>query len=391
MKKNNAIPGSGKRHKNKGKRGLAIILSGLLLMLMLGAFSCAQAPAPRDEPSPNGQAEDPEREERDGKTPKEREGPTEEQEKQEAARGEIPPAVLEQTPNELGEFMVLMYHEIGHPESEWVRTPDNFRRDLETLYERGYRAVNLIDAVQGNIDIPAGTSPVVLTFDDGNRGNFYFIEENGEPVIDPDCAVGILLDFYEENPDFGLAGTFYIFYPNPFRQPEYVEEKLQFLVEKGFEIGNHTHGHQNLARISPEGVRRELALHVRETQKYIPGYEVQSLALPYGAYPANRELVVKGSYDGIDYRNEAVLLVGANPAPSPFHQEFDPLRLPRVRASEMKTEGVGMYDWLERFEENPRRRYVSDGDPRYVTAPESLKESLDESGLEEKTVRFYKE
>ena len=40
-------------------------------------------------------------------------------------------------PNEAGKIMVLMYHNIGEPEAEWVRTPANFRKDLEThLRER---------------------------------------------------------------------------------------------------------------------------------------------------------------------------------------------------------------------------------------------------------------
>ena len=79
-------------------------------------------------------------------------------------------------PNELGDIIILMYHEIGSPEGEWRRTPENFRRDLQTLYGLGYRAVSLQDVVNGRIDIPAGTSPVVLTFDDGNKGNFNYLK-----------------------------------------------------------------------------------------------------------------------------------------------------------------------------------------------------------------------
>lgn len=374
------------------KRALKMTLvAGLLLFLLAGGGSCTGPPPPEDEQAVGEETEKPPEQKEE-----ERKEATGEKNDEDAAGneiddGELPPEVRELEPNELGQFMVLMYHEIGYPESEWRRTPENFRKDLETLYELGYRAVSLTDALEGNIDLPAGTSPVVLTFDDGNRGNFHYLEENGELVIDPDCAVGIMLDFYEENPDFGLEGTFYIFYPNPFRQPEYAEKKLKLLDKKGFEIGNHTYGHKNLSRISDEEVRRELALHVRETRKHLPGYEVNSLALPYGAYPQNKELAAEGSFEGVEYRNEAVLLVGANPAPSPFHEDFNPLRLPRIRASEMHTEGVGMYDWIEYFKENPHRRYIADGDPRYVTAPESLQEQLDETWMENREVRFYPE
>ena len=303
--------------------------------------------------------------------------------------GELTADMIKRQPNELGEIMILMYHEIGEPEGEWRRTPDNFRRDLETLYQEGYRAVSMTDMVRGEIDIPAGTSPVVFTFDDANRGNFNYIEKDGELIIDPDCAVAILEAFYEENPDFGLEATFYIYYPNPFRQPEYIEKKLNYLVERGFEIGNHTYSHANLSRLTREEVQKELAMHVKSTQAYLPGYPVNSLALTYGIFPQDPQLAVQGSYQDTSYYHEAVLLVGANPAPSPYHKNFNPSRLPRIRGSEMNTDGVGLYDWLEVLENNPHRRYVSDGDSRTVTAPESLKDRLDQERAADLIVRFY--
>jgi len=304
--------------------------------------------------------------------------------------GTIPPELLQHKPNELGEVMILMYHEIGYPESAWRRTPENFRLDLENLYEQGYRAISLMDLVRGNIDIPAGTSPVVLTFDDGNKGNFYYLENNGELELAPDCAVAIMEKFYQEKPDFGLAATFFIYYPNPFRQTQYIEKKLNYLAARGFEIGNHTFGHTNLAQLNASEIQRELAQHVQATQEYLPGYEVNSLALPYGGFPReNQELLLEGSYEGVAYRNEAVLLVGSNPGFPPFHQKFNRSRIPRIRASELETDGVGMYDWLEYFRQNPHKRYISDGDPHYVTAPETLREFLHNEGLKDKEARFY--
>ena len=52
-----------------------------------------------------------------------------------AVGAETPPA------NELGRVMILEYHKIDYPEERWTRTPENFRRDLERLYARGYRLV----------------------------------------------------------------------------------------------------------------------------------------------------------------------------------------------------------------------------------------------------------
>src|SRR5256886_11334806 len=78
-------------------------------------------------------------------------------------------------PNELGRVMILEYHKIDYPEERWTRTPENFRRDLETLYARGYRLIALNDLLDGRIIVPAGTTPVVLTFDDSSPGQFRYV------------------------------------------------------------------------------------------------------------------------------------------------------------------------------------------------------------------------
>ncbi len=291
--------------------------------------------------------------------------------------------------NEAGEIMILMYHEIGEPEDVWCRTPDNFRKDLKALYEAGYRLISMNDLLEGHIDIPAGCSPVVLTFDDGRGGQFRYLEKEGRQIIDPDCAVAILEEFHAAHPDFGLAATFYIFYEAPFEQYDFVRQKLTYLVEKGFEIGNHCYSHGNLRRLSPEKARRELALHVKRTREYLPGYTVRSLALPCGEFPGDMSYIIEGEFEGTAYRNDGILLVGSNPAPSPFRLDFKPAALPRVRASEMEVEGLGMYDWMEILRENPKRRYVSDGDDGTVTVPEELAEGIDRLRLGDRTLIPY--
>ncbi len=291
--------------------------------------------------------------------------------------------------NEAGEIMILMYHEIGETEDVWCRTPANFRKDLETLYESGYRLISMNDLLDGHIDVPAGCSPVVLTFDDGKGGQFRYLEKDGRQIIDPDCAVAILEEFYAAHPDFGLAATFYIFYETPFEQYEFIQEKLSYLVEKGFEIGNHCYSHGNLRKLSPEKARSELALHVKRTQEYLPDYTVRSLALPFGEYPDNMSHIIEGEFEGTAYRNDGILLVGSNPAPSPFSVAFNAAALPRVRASEMEVEDCGLYDWLERLRENLQRRYISDGDPDTIVVPEELAEEIDRLRLGEKTLIPY--
>lgn len=279
-------------------------------------------------------------------------------------------------PNELGKVLILEYHEVGGSEARWRRSSENFRKDLETLYEKGYRLVNLRDYLAGKIDLPAGLSPVVLTFDDSDPGQFRYIIKDGQPVIDPDSAVGMIMAFHEQHPDFGVAGTFYVLWPYPFGQKDYARQKISFLINNGFEIGNHTVHHTSLSDLSPDEVRSELAMPNKYVSEIVPGYATDSLALPNGVSPKDPELLKAGSSDGIAYQMKAVLLVGAAPAPSPFSKDFNPYRLPRVQAIQSELD-----KWLSNLSD-PTRRYISDGHPEVISAPKQLELTLrpDSSG-----------
>jgi peptidoglycan/xylan/chitin deacetylase (PgdA/CDA1 family) len=291
----------------------------------------------------------------------------------------VPSSALAQLPaNELGQIMILEYHKIDSPEGRWTRTPENFRRDLERLWEKGYRLVALNDLLDGRIDLPAGTTPVVLTFDDSSPGQFRYLEKNGALEIDPECAVGILEAFARTHPGFGLKATFYVLpAANPpnrlFNQPGHEARKLQYLVSRGFEIGNHTLWHANLAQYPEETVRRQLALAQQAIQRYVPGYRLRTLALPMGAYPREIAWAIRGSADGSSYEHDAILRVAGGPAPSPFSKRFDPLRLPRIQALESE-----ISHWLDYFDRNRRERFVSDGDPLTVTVPKGMGQSVRE-------------
>lgn len=296
-------------------------------------------------------------------------------------------------PNEAGEVMILMYHNIGEKESDWVRTPDNFRKDLQTLYDKGYRPISLKDFVNNNITIEAGYTPIVITFDDGNRNNFNIIEKDGEKIIDPNCAVGILKDFEKSHPDFKVTATFFINGTRPFRQDELIEYKLKYLVENGFDVGNHTIGHNDMSKINdPEEIQRAIAKEVEFIKKYLPNYDVNTYALCNGGRPKNKDLLpllVEGEYDGIYYKNIAILNVGARPSLSPINKEFNPYSIPRVRASEMNVDNLGLYDWLNRFDKYPEKKFISDGNSDIVTVPKAYESNIDMEKVKDKVLYLY--
>ncbi|WP_099190999.1 polysaccharide deacetylase family protein [Tepidibacter mesophilus] len=283
-------------------------------------------------------------------------------------------------PNELGKIMVLMYHNIGQDESTWVRTPDNFRKDLNTLYEKKYRTIRLNDYVSGNINTKAGFTPVVITFDDGNENNFRVFEEDGNIKIDPNCAVGILEEFKKSHPDFDTTATFFL-NSNIFNQPEYVDYKLNFLLENGYDIGNHTLYHTDLSKSNKETIQKSISQEIEVINKYIKDYPVNTLALPFGGKPQEEDYVysIKGEYNSISYNNTAVLLVGWDPYKSPYHKNFDFSKIHRVRASETNVDNVGLYDWLNDFDENKQIRYISDGDSSTICIPKNYEDVLNKN------------
>lgn len=287
-----------------------------------------------------------------------------------------PGAATPLPPNELGRLMILEYHRIDEPEERWTRTPENFRRDLETLYRRGYRLQSLNDVLDGRITAPAGTTPVVLTFDDSSPGQFRYLEENGKLEIDPRSAVGILERFITERPEFGRAATFFVLpgasKPNRlFNQPEHEGRKLRFLASRGYEIGNHTLWHANLGKYGEDTVRNQVAEAQVWIQRHVPDYRTRTLALPLGVYPRDVSWLTRGSARGTTYQIDGILMVAGGAAPSPFSRAFDHLRIPRIQAVERD-----LAHWLGHFDRNPGERLVSDGDPSTITIPAALRDRL---------------
>jgi hypothetical protein len=284
---------------------------------------------------------------------------------------------LSLNPNEAGKIMVLMYHNIGEEEQTWTRTVDNFKRDLQTLYDEGYRPISLTDYVNGHITTEMGYTPVVLTFDDGNLNNFKYLEDG---TLDPNCAVGVLIEFNQTHPDFPLEATFFITSSTPFKQSTYSADKVKFLIEQGMDIGNHSKDHMNFKDATAEDLQIQIGYQAQYLESYAPlGYNVNTLALPYGSRPSNTELekyIEQGSYNGFSYQNIAVLNVGWYPSLSPYHIDFDPLNLPRVRASEMNVDNVGMYNYISYYNEHPEQIFISDGNPNIVTIPSDLVDKL---------------
>lgn len=263
--------------------------------------------------------------------------------------------------DELGVVPVLMYHQLlATPKGDYDQTPAQFRAELEQLYRSGYRTVTVADVAAGKIDLPAGASPMVLTFDDSTASQY---GELPDGTVDPATAVGILLAVAKAHGDGHPVASFYV-NAAPFRGKDAYLAKLHAL---GMEIGEHTATHANLRQLDDTGVQRELVQGLGVITRQVPAADVTTMALPFGVLPRNAALAHRGSWRGHAYSFRAVLLVGADPAKSPYSKGFDALALPRIRSGRRTgDQAFTSTYWLPKL---LKHRYVSDGDPGVISFP----------------------
>ncbi len=364
------------------KKKYLIIITVLTMLMLLAGCTSGQA----DEPAKQTDGQDvPQDIPEEPQTSEEL--PTPDEPKNSDPISEID---LSLEPNELGEIMILMYHGIGEKESDWQRTPENLRRDLQYMYDNKYRMISLNDYAKGEIKTKAGYTPIILTFDDGRQNNFNYIEKDGKTIIDPDCAVGILEEFKEKYPDFDVTASFFI-NSNPFGQAEYAEQKLKWLVDNGYDIGNHTYSHLEMETLDSEEIQAEIGSVNNIITSCVPDYTVDTLALPDGSNPKDEFVkdMLEGEYEGNKYKILAVLDVGWRPDYSPFDTLTDFTSLYRVTASEIKVDNCGIYDYFKSYENNTREKFISDGNPDVVTIPKRHEKYLNMEMVGDRRVNIY--
>jgi len=293
--------------------------------------------------------------------------------------------------NELGDIMVVMYHGIKD-NPPYHRTKENFIKDLTYMYEHNYRLISMSDYLNMSFDVPLGYTPIVFTFDDGLPSTFSLINENGQLVPDPESAVGILEAFIESHPDFGRGACFFINdnYDNTFYGEGTLQERLEWLVDHGYDIGNHTASHQRLSTLDGQAIQSEIGQLDQLVDSLIPDYNILALSYPNGSRPADglRDLALKGIYNGIPYEYEAGFAVGpSSPLVPPDHINFTPLLAPRVRGSEGESGDLWFY--FEYYESHPEKRFVSDGDKNTIVIPNAMIDKINTNYVNDLTIVTY--
>ena len=290
----------------------------------------------------------------------------------------------ENSVDESGLIPVMMYHGIvnlkdsdtaytgGNVDKDgYTRTAESFRKDLDYYYNEGYRMIRLEDYIDGKIDTEMGKSPIVLTFDDGLENNIKVtgLDSNGNIIIDPNSAVGILEEYKKKYPDYNVTATFFI-NGGLFRQNEYNEKILNWLIDNGYDVGNHTYTHVDFTTVDENKATQEVGKMYQKLDSIIKDKYVNIVALPFGSpYDddhSNFKYIIEGTYNDYKYNTKSTLRVGWEANYSPFSKSFNPQFIKRIRAYDNNGEN---FDIKMNFNRLKETRYISDGDINTIVIP----------------------
>lgn len=285
-------------------------------------------------------------------------------------------------PNELGRIPIIMYHSVDNArpfDSRGLNISEStFKKHLHLLYQYGMHPVNMRDLRSHATlsQVPKGMIPVVLTFDDGRKSQ-YAMRPDGTPSLT--SALGLFERFIREHaPRWQKRASFYVMPKSvhnlePFQQRGMAASKLNYLVESGYEVGNHTWSHRSLRRMTESQVASELIRCFYGIRSICPDATMDTLCIPFGEYPrfASWRQTLTNPLQQLTNMHWLALMAWGGPSYSPFDKRFDNVRVTRIGVSPNELEGA-----LKRLDRTDSW-YVSGGDASVIHVPPKLMKYLD--------------
>lgn len=266
---------------------------------------------------------------------------------------------------------ILIYHYFGRDgeadiPTTWMRFED-FKKQLQSLYDNGFSLVSLKDWLSGTFVVPAGRRPLIITIDDLWRADQLFINEDGNPS--QYSGIGILWQFSKDHPDFGFAVSGFSNMGDKFFADTLIPAEKRYIrvsddnsniwkdelskvmvwsLENGVQPYNHTYTHVQLDLTAPQDIQYQLLQNDIVTRFYLSRVNRQDLipklgniiALPFGVWPAtNSGIEVLKNYKNpesvpVSAILEAYNLAEAQLTPSIFTPGFDRFKIQRISASD---------------------------------------------------------
>ena len=273
---------------------------------------------------------------------------------------------------DMPEAPILMYHRFnpksGSRSEQYKVSLSDLDSHLESLYHAGYSLVPLEDWLRGEIILPEGRKPLIITIDDLFYADQISLDANGDPA--PYSGIGRIWQFYQEHPDFNFhLALFYNFgdkgYPNRYENGSFYfvkgwekdrAEAIAWGIQNSAIPYNHFYNHPNLKRFSPDEIRWHLEENEAALRDALSLVGAESLtenlsnilALPYVIWPETEE----GKQELYNYRSPDGSPVSAileandgalvRPLSAPFSRTFDPYHIKRLNAVQEAVEAIIM-------------------------------------------------
>jgi hypothetical protein len=249
---------------------------------------------------------------------------------------------------------MMAYHQLASDVAPFstghkVRASD-LRAQLEGLNDAGFTLVAVEDWISGNISVPSGRRPLILSMDDLFFNNQITLGADGVPTTD--TAIGIFWEFAQEHPEFGfhlalfsnLGDKLYAEPDNPDWQKK-LGLVIAWCLDHGAEVYNHTYSHSRLDLTDPPGVRSELRkndLFLRDLLMLVGREDLiprlgNMLAPSFGNWPdANGTYVMEHYETPEGLPMQAIFAIDNNEragfVPPPYSPNFDRFHIPRIAA-----------------------------------------------------------
>jgi hypothetical protein len=158
-------------------------------------------------------------------------------------------------------------------------------------------------------------------------------------------------------------------------QDEHFDWKVQWLIDNGYEIGNHTTSHRDLLEVDDEHFMWTISDPMVWADDFMgaehPLNASRVLTLPFGIGPTETtqphklKMLREGfTYEGQEFQLTGVLELAGGSSEVPWSLEWDPYSIPRLPVQD---DVVELFREVHLEGENPY--YTSDGNVDTVTIP----------------------
>jgi len=233
----------------------------------------------------------------------------------------------------------------------------DFKAHLQSLYDAGYTLVSLEAWLSGDMRMPAGRKPLVITIDDLFSSDQIFLNPDGTPS--PLSGIGLLWQFSQDHPDFGFAAS--IFYNMGDKHygnlvvgdwwqeapgwEESLAKAIAWCIQKGAMPYNHFYTHPELDLIKTvkdfNFQAQENEIKLRETlaligQESLADKLGNMFAIPFGIWPTE-PAVTKAMLNYVSTNNKPLLglldidyAIRAKYLQPVYSSTFDRNHIPRI-------------------------------------------------------------